>query len=267
MNVRFVLRGSILALAMLAVAVIIAAATVRSGRLWPLDPTPPPPTILAAPGELPDGPVGLVEYAQYGEAAYQRVGAGFLLHLPDGQIVGVTTAHSVSFGGATPLRRIALGVAGRSTFAIEFDTLQGPPGQPRSGEDMTIDYVLLHSASDQLIDARLILEPDPRGAPQPGERVALFSGSGDGQGGRRIFEGTVQSADSRAVWVLMDESFDPSGLSGSPFLSEYTGRVVGMTIATSRREDRVLLSMHPIGSIVQKAQAAAAFPKLADYRR
>ncbi|HID65256.1 MAG TPA: serine protease [Anaerolineae bacterium] len=267
MNIKFVMRGLLLALPVAAIASV--AFMMRQGHFsGPLDPTPPPPTILAPRGELPAGPVGLQEWARYRGQAYSLVGSGFLLSLSDGKIVGVTTAHSVSFGNPDHLHlleRIALGVAGQTDFVAEFDTLWGQPGQPRTGGDMTVDYVLLQA--DQPIDSSFVLRPDPRGAPQPGERVSLFSGLGDGHGGRRILEGTVQAVDDAAVWVLMDGLFDPSLMSGSPFVSQHTGQVVGMAIAVSPRRGRLLLGAHPIGSIVRLAESAAEFPKIEGYRR
>lgn len=265
MNLRFILRGSIIALALM-LSVVGVWLHVTHPTFRPLDPTPPPP-ILAPRGELPIGPGGLIEFARYGDSDF-GVGCGFLLELNSGNLIGVTTAHSLSFNNAAaPLQQIAFSVANRSGYVAIFDTLWGRPGIARSGEDMTVDYVLLKPIDVASIDRSLVLQPDPRGAPQPGERVALFSGLGDGQGGRKIFEGTVQSVDATAVLVLMDGSFDPSGLSGSPFVSEYTGRVVGMTIATTYRANRVLLALHPIGSIVQLAQSANQFPKIEEYRR
>ena len=129
---------------------------------------------------------------------------------------------------------------------------------------MTVDYVLLQA--DQPVDLGFVLTPDPRGAPQSGERVSLFSGLGDGHGGRRILEGTVQSVSDVAVWVLMDELFNPGLMSGSPFVSQHTGQVVGMTIAVNPRGGRLLLGVHPIGSIVQLAESATEFPKFREYR-
>ena len=233
-----------------------------------LEETPPPPTIPAPRGALPGGPVGLLERTQYAGLDYSTVGRGFLLRLPDGDVVGVTTAHSLTFRNApAPLQRIALGVASQPDLMIEFDTLQGEPGQARSGEDMTVDYVLLRVPIGRVIDPDLILTPDGRGAPQPGERVSLFSGTTDEAGRRRVYAGTVHSVNDMAVWVLMDDVFDPSGLSGSPFLSQFTGQVVGMAIAVNRHAGRVLLGLHPIGSIVRLAQVAKTFPKIAEYRR
>ena len=253
----------LLALALVLAATAIAVSAINAARFPAPDATPPRPTINAPRGELPTRSVGLIEYTRYANAGYNGISCGFIFRLSTGEVVGVTTAHSLSFSAADPLQRVALGVMGQSGFVAEFDQLQGKPGVPRSGEDMTVDYVLLHTAANATLDPTLILQPDPRSQPQPGERVTLYSGLG----GRYAFSGTVQSASPQAVWVVMDGPLNPSGMSGSPFLSQHTGQVVGMVIATTQRGDRVLLSAHPIGSLVRLAEAATEFPKIAEYRR
>ena len=261
------MRGLLLALPVAAIAsVALTLVMIRVQIGGPPDPTPPPPAIFAPRGELPAGPVGLQELARYRGETYILTGSGFLILLNDGTIVGVTTAHSVLIGDPDHLsKQIALAVAGQTDFVAEFDTLWGQPGQPRTGGDMTVDYVLLQA--DQPIDSGFVLTPDPRGAPQPGERVSLVSGLGDGHGGRRILEGTVQSVSDTAVWVLMDGLFNPGLMSGSPFISQHTGQVVGMAIATTLRRNRLLLGTHPIGSIVQLAESATEFIKMDEYQR
>jgi hypothetical protein len=268
MNTKFVIRGLLLALpaAALATAAGVAVMVVRGWIGPPAGPTPPPPTILAPRGEMPGGPVGLQEWVQVRGGEYHLAGSGFLLALDGGEVVGVTTAHSVPLGDPDrPVDRIGLCVAGQADFVAEFDTLHGQPGQPRTGEDMTVDYVLLRA--DGALDPGLALVPDPRGTPQPGERVSLWSGQGDGEGGLRVLEGTVQSVDETAVWVLMDEWFDPGLMSGSPLVSQYTGQAVGMAIAVSPRRSRLLVGAHPIGSIVQIAGSATDFPRMSEFRR
>jgi hypothetical protein len=275
MNTKFVLRGLPVALAATVIFAVVGFSLIiaRSPRGQSPNPTPFPPTILAPHGEMPLGPVGLEEWVQYRGEAYVLSCSGFLIALDNGEVVGVATAHCVSIGNPNrSLEKIALAVAGQSSFMVEFDTLRGPPGQ-HSTEDLSLDYTLLQV--DQPIDPGLVLEPDPRGAPRPGERVSLFSGLGDGHGGRRVLEGTVQWASETTAWVLMDEeTFDPGMMSGSPFVSQHTGQVVGMAIASATREYRLFprhylveLGMHPIGSIVQLAESADEFPKISEYRR
>jgi len=268
MNTKFVIRGLLLALPVAVVATVtgFAVMVVRGWIGPPPGPPPPPPTVLAPRGEMPGGPVGLQEWVQVHGEEYHLAGSGFLLALDGGEVVGVTTAHSVPLGDPDrPVDRIGLRVAGQADFVAEFDTLHGQPGRPRTGEDLAVDYVLLHA--DRPADPGLVLVPDPRGAPQPGERVSLWSGQGDGKGGRRALEGTVQSVGNTAVWVLMDEWFNPSFMSGSPFVSQHTGQAVGMAIAANPRRGRVLVGAHPIGSIVRFAGSATEFSRISKYRR
>lgn len=265
MNVRFVIRGLLLAIPL---AVLICAGWLFFQTPFgkPLDPTPPPPTFQVSPGAMPGGPAGLQEWAQYQDQAYQLVGSGFLFTLADGEIVGATTAHSISFNNSDhPLQRIALRVAGSARVVGEFDTIIGQPGKPLRPENLTLDYLLLKSSPSLRYDT--VLTPDPRGAPQPGERVSLYSGvDNDGQGSH-TFTGTVQSVDDKAIWVLMDRWFNPSRMSGSPLVSQYTGKVVGMVLAGSPRRNRLLLGAHPIGSLVHLAESATEFPKMVDLVR
>lgn len=272
---RVFVRSLLLFLALLLAALValafLPAPVLRQLVLWwitrPPDPTPPPPTILAPRGELPAAAVGLQEWARTEGGQYFPVGSGFFLQLADGAVIAVTTSHSVGDIGdpGNTLERIAFGAAGGGGFAAEFDTLYGEPGAPRSGDDMTVDYVLLRV--DGEVEPSLVLAPDPRGAPLPGERVSLYSGLGDGAGGLRVVEGTAQSAAPKVIWVLMDPSEYPGGMSGSPLLSNHTGQVVGMAVAVAPRGDRYLIGFHPIGSIIAKAEAAAEFPKIAEYQR
>ena len=275
MNLRFVVRGAVFALALLALALIVVSLlpsplAVPLRALWsapPPDPTPQPPVICAALGGLPAGTVGLQEWVQYRGESFDLIGSGFLLRLAEGSTVGVVTAHSLLIGDPLrPLERVAFAASGQTGFVAEFDTLRGPPGQPRTGADMTVDYVLLQATGP--VRDELALAPDPRGAPQPGERVALFSGPGDGAGGRRrVLEGTVQSVEPTAVWAMMDEYFDPSRMSGSPLLSRHTGQVVGMAIAASPHGDRLMIGFHPIGSLVRLAHDATEPLLLVEYQR
>ncbi len=266
MNWRFVLRGLALGLGFL--AVVLAGLAIALPHLMPQPPSgpiPPKPTILAAQGDLPAGPAGLQEWARYDDESYRLAGCGFLLGVPNGDAVGVTAAHSLALGGTTlTLESVAFRVAGQEDFIAEFSSLYGIPGRPRFlGMDLTIDFVLLKL--EDAVDQALVLEPDPRGAPQPGERVVLYSGLGDDRAG--LYGGSVLAVDELGAWAVMDEIFEPGLMSGSPIFSDYTGKVVGMALAATVRDGRLLLGIHSIGSLVAKAEMASTFPSLADFRR
>ena len=244
----------------------VAEGVRRVVEAWPVV-TPPPPVITAPSGPLPTGPVGMQQWVKAPGADYQRIEtSGFLLKLDDGRVVGVTTAHSLfQEDPHRRLERVALGVNGQAVWAVEADTYWGPPGVPFAGDDLTVDYVLLKLAAD---DSALALTADARGAPQPGERVTLFSGLGDGTGGPLPWAGTVLSVQPAAVMLYMDAAdVNPAGMSGSPILSQHTGQVVGMALGAALRGGRWLIGVHPIGHLVQLAQGATAFPRIADFVR
>jgi hypothetical protein len=266
MNWKFVLRGLIFAILVLALtATALYVYFSRYVMALPTGPTPLPPTILAPRGHLPETQVGLKEWAKYEGKDYVPVGNGFFLKVRDDAIVGITTAHSVALHKSNhSLTQIAFSIAGQPGFIAEMDTLYGEPGKPRYGRDMTVDFVLLKV--DMAVDPVLTLSPDPRGEPLEGEKVVLYSGLGDGSGGMSDYPGTVMAVDRNGAWVVMDEVFSPYGMSGSPFLSEHTGKVVGMAIVTGNSEGRLMIGMHTIGSLVEKIESANDFPLISNYQ-
>jgi hypothetical protein len=241
-------------------AALVSLALLSSAAVSPtLGPTPPPPALNAPRGDLPTGHAGLEEWAEYPGLGSTRVGSGFLLRLPKGGVVGVTTAHSVNLAA---VQRFAFRLPKSPEALLVFAAYHGPPGRAFRGYRFDVDFVLLKV--DGLPEAAPALTPDPRGRPEPGERVALSSGLGGANGKPRWLAGTVTASSAEAVWAQMDEVFEPGGMSGSPLFSAHTGQVVGMAI-TARRGDPTLLGFHPIGSLVEKASAANTFPAISHF--
>ena len=279
-NWQFIRRALILMLLVVLVAVIgisqlppplLSKLVMGAARTFGPTPAPTPllPTIDIPVGPQPAGPVGLEEWPQYQGGNYERIGSGFLLKT-ENAIVGVTTAHSIQIGQPVRLlEHVAFRIPGQDAPVVICDTLYGAPGIPADAQkhtNLSIDYVLLKVETDAVISPELLLEPDPRGLPQPGERVILYSGLGDGQGNPLAIYGTAQAADEQSVWALMDGSFEPGMMSGSPLLSAHTGKVVGMAIAVTPRRQYWLMGFHPINSIVEHVANAADFPLIADYQ-
>jgi hypothetical protein len=263
-NWRFVLRGMALVLGLM--AALLVALAILLPRLFPQPPSgpvPPQPAIQAPRGDLPEPPIALQEWARYEDEPSRLAGSGFLFVTSGGIVVGATTAHSLDLGNsAHVLESVAFRIAGRDDPVAVFSVFFGRPGRPRLlGMDLTIDYVLLEPGSG-LAEAP-VLEADPRGSPQPGERVVLYSGLD----GESMFEGSVLAVGDRGAWIVMDGNFEPGLMSGSPVLSKHTGQVVGMALAATVREGNLLLGIHPIGSLVAKAESAASFPSLRDDER
>lgn len=258
---------AVLMLASLALRVPAVAAVVKDLPIGPgLEPTPLPPTITAPAGALPAGPVSALELEQSAGRDFAFVGSGFFLKVGSA-IVGVTTGHSLATLGqpGNSLQAVAFARPGATSHLAEFTQLFGTPGRAFSGDDLSVDYVLLRLPADP--GPGWALEPDARGGPQPGERVALYSGLGGDGGAVRVLVGTVTRSADTAAWLLMDDNFDPNGMSGSPVLSAYTGRVVGMAVAAVRQRGRVLIGLNPVGAIVQHALRARDFPAIAGFTR
>lgn len=256
MNIKFIIRGTVLGV--LATALISGVwifYQMPLSRLLFL-PSPSSPIIHAPQGEMPAGPVGFQTWNQYPNLGYTWGGSGFFLRLENGEVVGVASAHGTYLHmQGNPLQQVAFQIAGLPGYIDEFDILRGPPGHHFAIDDMTSDYILFQV--NQPIAPEMVLAPDPRGAPQPGERVTLFGGT-DGS----IHEGTVQLVTDTAAWVLMDEQFYPHFMSGSPIVSQHTGQMVGMAVAATNLRKGVYVGMNPGGAIAQHAESATEFIKI-----
>ncbi|MFQ5942683.1 MAG: hypothetical protein ACE5JF_03925 [Anaerolineales bacterium] len=257
MNWKFVFRGTLLALFTLAVLGFVGYRSLpRLLPSIPFGPTPRSPAITALRGNMPVGWPGLEARAIYDRSESVLVGSGFIFQLPTGGKVATVAAHSFDLAGA--LQSVQLGSEASS---IELRVLHGMPGEPRGlSMNLSNDYVLF-AVQDQ-DPAVVILEPDERAFPQPGERVVLYPGFGAEDGERW---GTILESDKNGAWAVMDEAFEPGLMSGSPFVSSHTGRVVGMAVAGGLREGHTVIGMHPIGSLVDKALGAVDFIPLAEY--
>jgi hypothetical protein len=208
-------------------------------------PDPPPPVISAPLGQPPAGYAAFWgEYSQGGSS-----GCSFLLQLENGSRVGVSAAH------ATPPLP-----AGQSAFfrAADGSTAARLSGQIARGREFvhnefTLDYVFWGVTS---ADPAALLQPDPRGQGQPGEAVEVYGPGKSPAGGPLYYSGLLLQASPSAAWIRLDASFDPHGFSGCPVLSAYTGRVIGMAVAGLQRDGSVVMGLHPIASLVEKARVA-----------
>jgi hypothetical protein len=209
-----------------------------------LGPTPLPPAIQAAQGEVPRGALAFAGAYDGGTFA-----CGFLLDLGNGLRVGVSAAHATAALPPGALAEL------RFTDGTVAATLSGQIGRgsPFVQDQFTMDYVLWAVAGGA--DPQLFLQPDERGQGQPGERVLVLSQAA----GAPRRPGVVIRSSANATWIQMDDSFDPRGLSGCPVISQYTGRVIGMAVAGADKPP-VVMGLHPVGSLVQKALAALSTP-------
>ncbi len=265
MNWKFLWRGTALALGAIGLGLLgLYLVLPRIFPAVPYGPTPPPPTIVADQGPQPESWPGLEAWARYSGEQPALAGSAFLFSLGDGVVVAATAAHSFNLEGG--LEAIHLSLPGEPVPLAELQTMHGEPGRPRIfGANLTGDYLLLQI--ERQFPSEIVLMPDERGAPQPGERVVLYPGVGESAMEQQPLYGTILSVDHRGAWAVMDLVFEPAQMSGSPIFSSHTGRVVGMALAAGQREGHTVIGMHPIGSLLEKALAASEFPALSDFAR
>ncbi|MGH2619132.1 MAG: hypothetical protein ACRDHG_00995 [Anaerolineales bacterium] len=265
MNWKFIWRGA--GLALTAIGLGLVGFYLLLPSLFPAVPSgpiPPPPTIGSAAGPQPEHWPGLEAVAHYANEPPALAGSAFVLDLGNAMRVAATAAHNFNLAGG--LEAIQLRPPGGSIPILELDTLHGTPGRPRLfGIKLTGDYLLLQIESGMRPQA--VLMPDGRGGPLPGERVVLYAGVGEAAMKQMPLFGTIFRADRAGAWAAMDATFEPGLMSGSPILSLYTGRVVGMAVAAGQADGHTIIGMHPIGSLVEKALEAREFPALQELAR
>lgn len=222
----------------------------------PRVPVPPPPVITAPRGALPTCKVGLHVWGQTASGHWVERSSGFVL-LVDGAPVGVATRHANLDVGVVAYNRYAMRPDDVSGWVFEATHLLGPPGvYPYQGYAFTQDYLLFAPAVPPV--AAYALTPDPRGQPQPGERIVLYNGLPAGG----TFTGTVTVVGETYFWAQMDEAFAPHGMSGSPVLSAHTGQVVGMAVVGQQGTNATYVGFHPVGNLVRLAHQAETRPAL-----
>lgn len=222
----------------------------------PRVPVPPPPTLTAPPGALPALKAGLHVWGERAPGNWVERSSGFMLWV-DGAVVGVATRHANWDIGRVPYLRYAMRPDTASGWVFEATHLRGWPGvYPYRGQDFAQDVVLFEPATPP--QTAYALTPDPRGQPQPGERIVLYNGLPAGG----LFTGTVTMTGAAYFWAQMDEAFSPHGMSGSPALSAHTGQVVGMAVVGQQGESATYIGFSPVGALVRTARQAEVFPAL-----
>jgi hypothetical protein len=141
--------------------------------------------------------------------------------------VGVTSAHFVEFDGPKLSEVVWTDIhSGEPRF--RFSSSLGRPG--RAGRlfqftDLRTDYFIL--VSDAPITGVSVLELDPREHPAVGERVWFPNKDDSRPEGYVLLEGTVTAATAKYSEVLFKSAFQLQSQSGSPVISQSTGKVVG----------------------------------------
>ena len=240
-------------------------------------PTPPaqsstPPPAAAAPApEIKTPPKGEVIFFQMLTPGF-LVGTGFFIKTPKGEIIGATSIHFLDLDEG-PLESIAWLGGSKLEEIASSDKAFGQPGvQPKDlrDPDYRKDYLLLtlkappKNAAALEIDHRLV--PRARAGQERGELVwfPVMDGKAKPDGVHWI-NGEVHAASGKVITIVLDESIELNGSSGTPVVSQETGKVIGVVSAGSKGFKKPTVYLAPARAIwkaMTKAEVSGERPTL-----
>lgn len=196
-----------------------------------------------------------------GEESQQ--GTGFLARKLSGEIVGITSAHFLDFGGPALEEVIWLDVVTQKPVA-RFDRSFGRPGYLPQLEPMDLrsDYLIVFS--DTEVIEQPVLELDLRLKPDVRERVWFPDKHDNAAEGYLLVEGTVTRSEEQYCAVRLDRQITPQSQSGSPFISQKTGKVIGTWSCARPGRDHFYVYLTPASQLAKVMREAKDRPLLRD---
>lgn len=224
------------------------------------EPRPEPPQVAP-----PVGPLLYQPAFVWSTRKTSHQGTGFLAKTTRGKIVGVTSAHFIDFDGPVLLGAAWLDVTTGKPVA-RFRRSHGPPGRhPQANPiDLRMDYLLL---CDEDIPLDLpILELDLRLLPDRRERIWFpdKDNAASGPDGYKLVSGTVEAAFETHSVVRFDDPIKLQSQSGSPIISQKTGKVIGTLSQGGEDKKGVFIYLTPSHALVTAMRTASDEPLLKD---
>lgn len=194
------------------------------------------------------------------EPTYQ--GTGFFAKAPNGKIAAVSSAHFLDRDGPALLEAKWLEVPTGKPVA-SFTRSWGVPGHAgtrRPVVDLRSDYLLM--PAPEAITADLALELDSRPRPKRDERIWFPDKDDSLPLGYRVVAGTVVESEEKYSAVVLDKEITLQSQSGSPFISQATGRVIGTLSGADLGGDKPRLLLTPASGILAALARDKDFPEL-----
>lgn len=188
-------------------------------------------------------------------------GTGFFVKAPSGKLAAVTSAHFIDPDGPALVKAQWQTIDGEKLVAT-LSKSWGPPGKlGRSKFDQRRDYLLFPVTEE--IQVPTVLELDPRPRVQDGELVWFVDKDGSTSAAdQRVVSGSVTLESPLALVIELDEEIKLQSQSGSPFISQETGKVIGILSSAGQDGDRLKLIAAPVKKMVEQLQDESAFPEL-----
>ena len=191
-------------------------------------------------------------------------GTGFFTKAPDGRVAAVTSAHFLDRHGSALLEARWLDIRTQTPVAT-CKLSWGPPGNDGTDTptlDLRRDYLLM-PVQDRVPDEQ-VLELDPRAKPEVKERIWFPDKDKAVPSGYRVVTGTVVAADVKYISVILDQPITLVSQSGSPIISQATGRVIGTLSRGGRERGKTLLILTPASALLEALARYRNFPRLRD---
>jgi WD40 repeat protein len=186
-------------------------------------------------------------------------GTGFFARAPNGNIAAVTSSHFLRQEGAPLVKAEWLDIRADKTVA-RFSKSWGLPGSGGNLLSLRSDYLLMPVEQD--IPGEMILELDPRALPLQGERIWFPNKDPDRALGYDIVPGKVTNPVDTGITILLDRPITVQSQSGSPVISQATGKVLGTLSRAFRGQGRTTLQFCPSRAIIEALENNMSFPAL-----
>lgn len=186
-------------------------------------------------------------------------GTGSFIRTPDGKVVGLTSAHFINFSGSQLLEVNWLDIRTKEVIATSVKSW-GLPGREGSYNplDLRPDYLI--TLIEDAIDTQNVLEIDDRNIIEEGERIWFPNKNALVPLGYDLLEGKVSVVADTHLLVILDNTTDLQARSGSPIISQKTGKVIGIIAGGDKTGSCLFLT--PASSIYKALVEARTYPLL-----
>ncbi len=209
---------------------------------------PPPPAVV----NPPDKAIIFQPVFEWSGDATSPYATGFFGRDADGRIAAVTCS-SLLKTRSRPLRRICwMDISSKSSVQCYVKSW-GPPGpggvtdQSMLNVDLRGDYFILRA--DSSVPAGSILDLDARSKTESGERVWFPNKNSKSETGYDLVTGHIRETHLKYHVLMLDEPVRVGSQSGTPVISQLTGRVVGIISRDGRAWGRSNLGEDHTGRI------------------
>jgi hypothetical protein len=221
---------------------------------------------INAPVSAVSAPIGPLVYQPefvWSSGKTTQQGTGFLVKRITGDVVGVTSAHFIDFQGPALLEARWLDMVTAEPLIVYKHAFGNPGRNPTLNPlDLRPDYFILHK--EEFETDRPTLEFDYRPNPDHGERVWLPNKNSKALTGHDFVEGTIIEANQKHLTVLLDHRIETHSQSGSPFVSQKTGKVIGVFSATPVKKQGEIIYLAPAQVFLSAMRDAQNRPLLKD---